>query len=385
MGAAAQEQGVLLVGEGGGERFDVLVQVQDLFYQARQASEGADVGADHFRGAVVGLGQRGGQPQHCNQLGGEGLGGGYADLWAGFGQQAPVGFTDQGAAGNVTDGQAGQVALLFGVTQRCKGICSLAGLGDGNEKGIGWYRHLAVTILAGDFYLTWQPCLLFNPVPGDQTGMVAGAAGDDVDVLDVFKPGFRLRAKYGGEYVILAQCAFQRIRYGDGLFVDFLEHEVAVLALLQAVGGVLVAQYRVFHQLVLPVPDFSGLQRQTGMVALFQIDELIGYLQQGQGVGGYESFFAALAYDQRAAHTCTVQRIGLVLMDYAQGVGAVELGQGGAEGAEQGLFLAVVMGQQVGDYFGVGFRGEAVAQLLELLAQLVMVLDDAVVDYSQPL
>src|SRR5690606_3556341 len=43
------------------------------------------------------------------------------------------------------------------------------------------------------------------------------------------------------------------------------------------------------------------------------------------------------------------------------------------------------MSQQVGDYFGVGFRGEAVAQFLEFFAQLVMVLDDAVVDYGQPL
>src|SRR5690606_36165812 len=296
-----------------------------------------------------------------------------------------VGFTDQGAAGNVTDGQAGQVALLFGVTQRCKGICSLAGLGDGNEKGIGWYRHLAVAILTGDFYLTRQPCLLFYPVPSHKTGVIAGAAGDDVDVLDVFQPGFRLGAEDGSEYVILAQCAFQRIGYGDGLFVDFFEHEVAVLALVQAVSGVLVTQYRVVHQLVLPVPDFSGLQRQPGVVALLQIDELIGYLQQGQGVGGYESFFAAFTYDQRAAHTCTVQGIGLVLVDNPQGVSTVEFGQGGAEGAKQVLFLAVVVGQQVGDYFGVGFRGEGVAQLLELLTQLVVVFDDAVVDYGQPL
>src|SRR5690606_6436407 len=223
------------------------------------------------------------------------------------------------------------------------------------------------------------------PVPSYQTGVVTGAAGDDVDVLDVFQPGFRLGAEDGGEYVILAQCAFQRIRYGDGLFVDFLEHEVAVLALVQTVSGVLVTQYRVVHQLVLPVPDFSGLQRQTGVVALFQIDELVGYLQQGQGGGGYESFCAALAYGQRAAHSGAVVLRGVVLADDPQCVSTVELGQGGAEGAEQVLFLAVVVGQQVGDYFGVGFRGEVVAQLLELLTQLVVVFDDAVVDYGQPL
>src|SRR5690606_1626622 len=255
----------------------------------------------------------------------------------------------------------------------------------GYQQSAVWDGNLAVPILAGDFYLTRQPCLVFYPVPSHKTGVVAGAAGDDVDVLDVFQPGFCLRTEDGGEYVILAQGAFQCVGNGCWLFVDFLEHEVAVLALLQAVGGVLVAQYRVVHQLVLPVPDFSGLQRQTGVVALFQIDELIGYLQQGQGVGGYEAFFTALAYDQRATHSGAVQCVGLVLVDYPQCVSTVELGQGGAEGAEQVLFLAVVMGQQVGDYFGVGLRGEVVAQLLELLAQLVVVFDDAVVDYGQPL
>src|SRR5690606_33328081 len=199
------------------------------------------------------------------------------------------------------------------------------------------------------------------------------------------QPGFCLGAEDGSEYVILAQGAFQCVGNGCWLFVDFLEHEVAVLALLQAVGGVLVAQYRVVHQLVLPVPDVSGLQRQAGVVALFQIDELIGYLQQGQRVGGYEAFFAALTYDQRAAHAGAVQGVGLVLVDYPHGVGTVGFGQGGAAGAEQVLFLAVVMGQQVSDYFGVGFRGEVVAQFLELLTQLVVVFDDAVVDYGQPL
>src|SRR5690606_2106034 len=73
------------------------------------------------------------------------------------------------------------------------------------------------------------------------------------------------------------------------------------------------------------------------------------------------------------------------LVDYAECIGTVQFGQGGAEGAEQVLFLTVVVGQQVGDYFGVGFRGKGVAQFLELLTQLVMVLDDAIVDYGQPL
>src|SRR5690606_13288649 len=124
----------------------------------------------------------------------------------------------------------------------------LAGEGNQLAAAIGPRPRNAVAILTGNFYLTRQPCLILYPVPSHKTGVTAGAAGDDVDVLDVFQPGFCLRTEDGGEYVILAQCASQRIGYGDRLFVDFLEHEVAVLALLLTVSGVLVAQYRVVHR-----------------------------------------------------------------------------------------------------------------------------------------
>src|SRR5690554_5424815 len=44
-----------------------------------------------------------------------------------------------------------------------------------------------------------------------------------------------------------------------------------------------------------------------------------------------------------------------------------------------------MISQKVSDYFGVGFRGKAVAQLLELFTQLIVVFDNAVVDYGQSL
>src|SRR5690606_17092962 len=82
-------------------------------------------------------------------------------------------------------------------------------------------------------------------------------------------------------------------------------------------------------------------------------------------------------------HARAVQRAGFIFMDDAEGVSAMQLSQGTAEGAEQVRFLLVVVGQQVGDYFGVSFRGEGIAELDESFAQLVVIFDDAVVDDGQ--
>src|SRR5690606_6005829 len=113
-------------------------------------------------------------------------------------------------------------------------------------------------------------------------------AGNDMDVSDIRQVGFRFRAQGGGQDVIFGQGAVQRVGAGGGLLVDLLEHVMAVFALVHAVCGVFVAQHGVFDRFVALVPYFAAFYRQAGVVALFQIDELIGDLQQGQRVGGDE-------------------------------------------------------------------------------------------------
>src|SRR5690606_23595722 len=351
----------------------------------RQATQCTYVGCDQLVGAAAFLGQGGGQPQQGDQLGGEGFGGGNANFRAGLGQQAPVGFAYEGAAGHVADGQGAQVTLGFGVAQGGQGVGSFPGLGDGDQQRVGGHGHLAIAELAGHFHLARQAGLLFNPVTRNHTGVVAGAAGHDMDVLDILQAGFRIWAQHGGQYMVVTQGAAQGVGDRRGLLMDFLEHVVAVFALVQAVRGVFVALRYVFHQLVLLVPDFATFLGQPGVVAFVQVDELVGDLQQGQGVGGDEVFFTALAYHQRAAHAGAVEGVGLVLMDNAQRIGAVQFCQGGTEGAEQVLLLLVVVRQQVGDYFGVGVGGEDVAEVGQLFAQDAVVLNDAVMHDGQAL
>ena len=127
--------------------------------------------------------------------------------------------------------------------------------------------------------------------------MVAGAAGDDMDVGNICQAGFGFRTEDCGQNVIVAEGAGQGVADRLGLLEDLLEHEVAVLALVQAVRGVLVTCDRTVHAVVLAIPDFALLAVDACVVAFFQIAEAVSHLEQGERVGGQVVFAAALADD----------------------------------------------------------------------------------------
>jgi hypothetical protein len=104
--AAAQEQGVLLAGEGLGPGHDLGLQRQHGLQRGRQVAHGLEVGGlVGFAQQAAHLGQRQRQQEQAGQLGGEGLGAGHADLHAGAGDVGQLAFAHHGAGGHVADGQ----------------------------------------------------------------------------------------------------------------------------------------------------------------------------------------------------------------------------------------------------------------------------------------
>ena len=75
-----------------------------------------------------------------------------------------------------------------------------------------------------------------------------------------------------------------------------------------------------------------------------------------------------------------IEPVRVVLAHHRQRIGAFELGDRGAHGLEQVLHRLQVVVDAVSDDLGVGLGGELVAAPLEVRAQLLVVLDDAVVD-----
>jgi hypothetical protein len=176
-----------------------------------------------------------------------------------------------------------------------------------------------------------------------------------------------------------AQRVFHRAR----LLVDFLEHEVWVLAAL----GLLRVKFQVadlhlggVRAQVLHIEPLAGDRRH---VVVVEIDHLLGVGDDGVGVAGQEILVLAQADDQRRTAPGADDHAGRIDTHQRQAVGADDFAQGLADGLGQargilgggGLIMA---SDQMRQDFGVGRGTEGVALGQELLLEAVAIFNDAV-------
>ena len=129
---------------------------------------------------------------------------------------------------------------------------------------------------------------------------------------------------------------------------------------------------------------------EHGHLVVVEIDDLRGVLDDRGGVGGDDVFVLAHADDQRRALAGDDERVGLVLADDRDAVGAFDFVQRRLHRALKqrragGMsFLRLQFGVEIADqhreHFGVGLAGERVALFVEELLERGVVFDDAVVD-----
>ena len=249
-----------------------------------------------------------------------------------------------------------------------------------DEQRVRRHDGIAVAELARDLHVAGNPAHLLDEVPGHGAGVEARAAGDDVH-----RPGppedFRgVRAEGGCEQPAVGDALLERLRHRARLLVDFLEHVVRVLALVGRIGGELAFLGRAMHRLA----DRSTTRTLRWWIsATSPSSRKMNRRVTGSRADTSDATkFSPVpeSNHDRAPTARNHQVSGVCLAHDDERVGALELGDSGADGFEQaGLRLEVIM-DPVGDALGVGIRGEAVAELLQLVAQFLVVLDDAVVD-----
>ena len=134
------------------------------------------------------------------------------------------------------------------------------------------------------------------------------------------------------------------------------------------------------------VADPVLAELQVDDVAFLEVDDLVGDAGERHRVGGEEVLVGAGhragAEDQRRALARADDAVRLVAADDGDRVGAAQPRQGALHRFQQVAVVQVI--DEVGDDLGVGLRHERVALGLQLGAQLVVVLDDAVVDEADP-
>ena len=386
MHVAAEEQGVVLLGKAPGPFLDGRLDRQHVVHRRRQVAQlGQQLGLAVGREFATQLGHHHRQQEQRRQLGGECLGRGHADFRAGPGQEAQLAGADQGGFGHVADRQGVGHALALGVLQRGQRVGGLARLRDGDDQRVFLRNRVAVAVFAGDLHVGRDAGDRFEPVFGDEAGVVAGAAGQDQDAADAPEDGFG----FGAEQACLQRAGvldhFQRVADGTGLLEDFLLHVVVVGAQLDGIGRQLALDHRTLDGLAGLVTDLVAPGRQGDEITFFEIHDVPGDLQQGRGVGGQEVLalagaLAADAQQQRRATAGADDGAGFPAADDGQRVGTMQAGDGRRHGIGQRQAGERQRMHQVGHHLGVGLRVEGVALALEFGAQFFVVLDDAVVD-----
>ena len=210
--------------------------------------------------------------------------------------------------------------------------------------------------------------------------MVAGAARDDAHGFGLRKDGLCRRAERGLEQLAAGDAFLERLRDGARLLVDFLQHVVREVALLRRIGRELALVHLALDRVAVLVQDAVAVAADLADVAFLEEDEAARHRQQRRHVGGDEVLAVAQADDDRAALARKDDALGVLLRDHGERIRAFELGDGRADRLEQVAGLLQVVVNAVRDHFGVGLGRELVAGGLQLVAQLFVVLDDAVVD-----
>ena len=169
---------------------------------------------------------------------------------------------------------------------------------------------------------------------------------------------------------------------GRLLLMDFLKHEMGVTALFRGLHLPLGLHPGPLHRLAQPVKQANAVRLQLHHIPLFQGNVGAGMAQQRGDVAGQEILALTAAHDKRAVLPGTVDYARPILEQDCQTVAAPYLGQSAAHSVQRVPLVVVV--HQLDQHLTVGLTAEFIPFADQILPQLGVVFNDAVVDQAHP-
>ena len=256
--------------------------------------------------------------------------------------------------------------VLLGVAQRRQRVGGLARLRDEDREIALFERRLAVAEFRGDIDFDRQLGEALEPVFRDQPGIKGRAAGRDRQPLE-FLPVERQLARQRDPLGRHVDVMRERVADHFGLLVDFLGHEVLVVALVDqhAPRRVDLMTAR-STALVLRVVDLDALARHHRPVAVLEIADRVGERRERDGVGAEIHLAVAVADRERRTLARADHQVVLAGEQEGQRESAAQLLERRRHRLGRRLALLHLVGDQMRDHFGVGLAAEFGAVLAEL-------------------
>ena len=329
--------------------------------------------------AVLDLRQQQSQQREAHDLADEALGRGDRDLLVGLGVDDAVALARNRTAHHV--GDAEDLGTLDArVADGGEGVGGLARLGHGNDERRRRDDGVAIAELAGRLDLGRDASPTLNKVLGNKAGVVAGAAGNYVDAVDIVEllegQAQLIDVELAGRRHTTNQCVAHDAR----LLVDLLEHKVGVAALFGHIQiPVDVGDLGLDHVAgLVGILDTRG--RELGKLTVLEYHHVAGGVDKRDDVRGDIGAGLARADDDRGILAGHGDHTGLVGAHSSQAIGAHHVSAGLAHGGHQVVRLGIGLFDQMREDLGISLALKVMAAALQLLAQLGEVLDDAVVD-----
>ena len=185
----------------------------------------------------------------------------------------------------------------------------------------------------------------------------------------------------GGQRGLAGQRIDQRLQsLADHrrLLADLLHHEMPVIALAHHGAGERRRPGRPLDRLA-AVEEGGAIGPEQGPVVLLQIGDALGERGQRQSVGAQIHLALAEAHGERRAAPGTHHDVRPPGEDDRQGEGALQALHRLVHGLLGRALALQLMGQEMGDDLGIGLGLEFGAQGDQFVAELLEILDDAVV------
>lgn len=292
LGTTTQQQQTLLVLEElGAHLLDRVVQFENLAELLRDLAKALHdlLASLLLRGTVLAQRQR--EHDHGHELRSVSLGGGNTDLGTSVDVNTAVSEEGDGGTDDV-DNTNGQSTTLQTVAESHQRISGLTGLGNKDTGVITEHRGLSVQEVGGQLNGDGDFGQLLKDTTDSHARVVAGTAGDEDDTTATTNGRNVLTKTTQSDLLVDSiQTTTHSVDNGLGLLENLLLHEVVELALhdllqLQLnslngtdIGGTIVLGETVDVQLTLV--DVSN-------VIILQVEDLLGVLDDGGGVGGKE-------------------------------------------------------------------------------------------------
>ena len=311
-------------------------------------------------------------------LGGVALGGRNADLRAGSCVKHAVCLTCQQRVDHVGQGNGLGTAALC-LAQRVERVDGLPGLADGHDERLLAENRVPVAELARDLDLSRHPGPALEGYPTAQASVEGRAAADQHHPLDPVELGLGEPEVLELGRAVGVNPPHEGVCECSRLLMDLFRHEVVISV---ASRGDEIPSDPEGLELTLSAVETDDRDRTGPDLGDLVIRELVqrpGSPEECRYVGRDKAYPIDLSQDEWRRPSCRRDHLRLVGAHGREREVTAKLGHAASQRLGEAGPICELPLEQVGDDLGIGLGGPCVALDGQLLPELLVVLDDAVV------